>query len=136
MDESYIHGSQSVPFGWSDDFISGLLAPVSKGQRLVIVHASSDQSFILNAYIRFKSHQTTGDYPSDMNYTNFENWLTERLIPSRPPHSVLVIDNAPYYNVQIDPPPTSNAKKSTMISWLNEKESHIRKTCVSQICMN
>jgi hypothetical protein len=43
------------------------------------------------------------------------------LIPNLPPHSVLVIDNAPFHNVQIDTPATSNAKKSTMISWLNEK---------------
>jgi transposase len=85
MDEIYIHGSHSVPFSWSDDSISGLLAPVSKGQQLIIVHAGSNQGFIPNAYIRFKSHQTTGDYHSDMNYKNFEKWLTERLIPNLPP---------------------------------------------------
>jgi hypothetical protein len=72
MDETYIHGSHSVLFGWSDDSISGLFAPVSKGQRLIIVHAGSDQGFIPNAYIRFKSHQTTEDHHSDMNYKNFE----------------------------------------------------------------
>jgi hypothetical protein len=38
----------------------------------------------------------TGDYHSDMNYTDYGTGLKERLIPNLPPNSVLVIDNAPY----------------------------------------
>jgi predicted O-methyltransferase YrrM len=45
-----------------------------------------------------------------MNYKNFEKWLTESLTPL----SVLVMDNAPYHGVQIDPAPTLDAKKSTI----------------------
>jgi hypothetical protein len=37
-----------------------------------------------------------------MNVTNYQKWLTEKLIPNLPPKSVLVVDNAPYHN-QPDP---------------------------------
>jgi hypothetical protein len=33
----------------------------------------------------------------------------------------MAIDNVPCQNIQIDTSPSSNAKKSTTISWLNEK---------------
>jgi hypothetical protein len=56
-----------------------------------------------------------------MNYKNPEHCLTERLSPNLPAHSTLVIDSALYHNVHIDSVPASNAKKSTKISWLNEK---------------
>jgi hypothetical protein len=32
-DETYVHSSHTGPKNWSDDFASGLLAPVSKGER-------------------------------------------------------------------------------------------------------
>jgi hypothetical protein len=46
-----------------------------------------------------------------------------RLIPNLPTYIILAMDNALYHNIQIDPAPISNAKKSTKISWLNEKKN-------------
>jgi hypothetical protein len=57
MDETYIHASHTSSFVWSDDALHALLAPASKGQRLIMVHAGGEQDFIPNAYIRFKSHR-------------------------------------------------------------------------------
>jgi transposase len=54
-------------FGWSDDALHGLLVPVSKGQRVITVHASGEQGSVPNAYIRLKSHKKTEDYHSDTN---------------------------------------------------------------------
>ncbi|PNF26754.1 hypothetical protein B7P43_G18381, partial [Cryptotermes secundus] len=68
MDETYIHSSHATPYEWSDGSIQGLLSPVSKGQRLIVIHVGGEQSFIPNAYVRFKSFQETGDYHSNMNY--------------------------------------------------------------------
>ncbi|PNF17397.1 hypothetical protein B7P43_G02982 [Cryptotermes secundus] len=76
MEEAYIHSSHTTPYAWSDD-PSRDYFPVSKGQRPIVIHAGGDQGFIPNAYVRFKSHQKTGDYHSDMNYTNYEKWLKE-----------------------------------------------------------
>ena len=53
-----------------------------------------------------------------MNYINYEKWLKTQLIPNLPPSSVLVIDNAPFHNVQLNPAPTSSSKKQEMIDWL------------------
>ena len=47
-----------------------------------------------------------------------KNGLRERLIPNLPPNYVLVIDNAPYHNVQLNRAPNSNSRRDFMISWL------------------
>lgn len=69
----------------------------------------------------FKSGSTSGDYHDEMNSVNYEKWITEKLIPNLPPNSVVVTDNAPYHNVQINRAPNSNSKKADMVSWLTEK---------------
>lgn len=122
MDETYLHTTHTTPLAWSDESLSGLFSPVSKGQRLIIIHAGGEHGFVPNAYLRFISHRKTGDYHGDMDFNNYEQWLKERLIPNLSPHSVLVIDNAPYHNVQLNKPPTSNSRKDVMISWL---QSHL-----------
>lgn len=117
-DETYIHSSHTTPKAWSDDSAEGLKSPISKGQRLIIVHAGSEKGFIPNALLIFKSNQTTGDYHKEMNSTNYMRWVKEMLLPNLPPRSVLVIDNASYHNVQYDKCPTSNTRKQEMQDWL------------------
>jgi hypothetical protein len=92
----------------SDDCISGLLAPVPKGERLIILHAGGHHGFIPNSLDIFKSNQKTGDYHNEINGENHIRWLKEKLIPNLEPNSVLVIDNSPYHNTQKDKAPTSN----------------------------
>lgn len=121
MDETYIHSSHTVATCWSDNSNEGLARPISKGLRLIIVHAGCETGFIPNAKLIFKSNTTTGDYHHEMNYENYKKWLLEKLIPNLPPKSVLVIDNAPYHNVQKDKAPNSNSRKSVMIDWLRSK---------------
>jgi hypothetical protein len=38
-DETYVHSSHTTPFQWTSGDAHGLRAPLSKGQRLIIVHA-------------------------------------------------------------------------------------------------
>lgn len=47
-----------------------------------------------------------------MNFGNFQKWLVQKLIPNLPPRSVIVIDYAPYHNVQKDKAPNSNSRKN------------------------
>ncbi|KAJ4425806.1 hypothetical protein ANN_27432 [Periplaneta americana] len=117
MDETYIHTSHTTPYAWSDNSLQGLFSPVSKGQRLIIIHGGGENGFVPNAHVRFRSQQKSGDYHSDMNFANYEKWLKERLIPNLPQNSVLVVDNAPYH-VQMNRAPTSNSRRNVMISWL------------------
>lgn len=52
----------------------------------------------------------------------YERWLRTKLMPSLPPNSVVVIDNASYHNRQLDAAPTSSTKKADMQTWLRQKE--------------
>ncbi|XP_037875263.1 uncharacterized protein LOC119630329 [Bombyx mori] len=109
-------------FRTPDGSTGGLKKPISKGQRVVIVHAGSEDGFVPNALLLFKAGAKSGDYHDNMNYLNYEKWLRCQLLPNLPPNSVVVVDNASYYNKQSDPAPTANAKKVYMKKWLQEKE--------------
>lgn len=54
-DETYIHSSHTVEKGWYDDTLKGLKKPMSKGQRLIIVHAGGENGFIQDGLLIFKS---------------------------------------------------------------------------------
>lgn len=121
IDETYIHSGHTKSKSWSDDSLNGLFCNISKGPRMIIIHAGGDMGFIPNALLMFKSGTKSGDYHDEMNSKNYEKWLTEMLIPNLPQESVVVIDNAPYHSVQLNPAPNSNTKKATMIDWLRKK---------------
>lgn len=120
-DESYVDSSHTNPKAWTDGTSKGLKQPISKGQRVVIVHAGSEAGFIPNALLTFKAGTKSGDYHDNMNYQNYEKWLRTQLMPNLPPNSVVVVDNASYHNKQWDLAPTSNARKADMQAWLSEK---------------
>lgn len=69
-DETYVHSSHTKPCSWTDGTKEGLKKPVSKGPRLIVVHAGYNQGFIPNALLVYKSHQISGDYHHEMNYAN------------------------------------------------------------------
>jgi transposase len=85
------------------------------------VHAGSSNGFIPNALLKFKSGTKSGDYHHEINFDNYERWLKTKLIPNLPPNSVLLVDNAAYHNVQLNPAPTSSSRKSAMIDWLSHR---------------
>ena len=121
LDETYIHAGHTASKSWTDNTSKGLFKNISKGARLIIIHAGGDMGFIPNALLIFKSGTKSGDYHDEMNSENYEKWLREKLIPNLPPGSVVVTDNAPYHNKQIDKAPTSNSTKSEMTAWLTAK---------------
>jgi hypothetical protein len=79
-----------------------------KGQRLIMVHCSGEKGFVPNALLMFKSSKS-GDYRDDMNHKNYMKWVEEKLLPNLEEHSVLVVDNASYHNVE-------SAKKNGRLS--------------------
>lgn len=119
-DETYIQTSHTSSKAWTDGTTSGLKQPVSKGNRLIIVHAGGKDGFVPNALLMFKANQKTGDYHNQMNFENYEKWLRCKLIPNLEPNSVLVIDNASYHSNVSSPAPTSSSRKQVMIDWLLE----------------
>uniref|UniRef100_A0A1B6M0C1 Tc1-like transposase DDE domain-containing protein n=1 Tax=Graphocephala atropunctata TaxID=36148 RepID=A0A1B6M0C1_9HEMI len=56
-----------------------------------------------------------------MNLKNYKKWVQEKLFPNLKNNSVLVIDNAPCHNVQLNPAPTSSSLKKDKIKWLTDK---------------
>jgi hypothetical protein len=113
-DETYIHSSHTTKKSWSDGTPQVCMAPTSKGQRLITVHAGTEKGFIPGALLIFKSNQTTGDYHKEMNSDNYFRWVQEKLIPNLPQNSVFVIDNAAYHNVRSEKCPTSSSRKEDM----------------------
>lgn len=112
-DETYVHAKTFT-----------LKKPISKGQRVIIVHAGSEAGFVPNALLMFKSGMKTGDYHDDMNFENYDKWILSQLIPNLPPKSVFIVDNASYHNKECDSAPNSNAKKAVMQVWLSDKQIH------------
>lgn len=118
VDETYVLSSHVKSQSWSDESNKGVRAPISKGERLIIIHAGGENGFVPNALKTWKASCHTGDYHDNVNAEMFLKWTTEKLLPNLPPRSVVVIDNAPYHNVQIDKAPTSKSKKQDMKDWL------------------
>lgn len=54
-DESYIHSSHTKPQGWSDGSSLGFKMPISKGKRLIMVHAGGENGLVPNALLTFPS---------------------------------------------------------------------------------
>ena len=56
-----------------------------------------------------------------MDGTLFQNWVVNQLIPDLTKFNkqcLVVMDNAPYYSVQLDKPLTFSSKKCQMEEWL------------------
>jgi hypothetical protein len=111
----------TTPYSWSDDSDKGVHVPVAKGWKLITVHAGGEAGFAPNALLIFKSNSRTGDYHDETNNENYIRWLNKKLISNMPPSSVIVLEKAPYHNVQDSPPPTSNSTKKSMHEWLTER---------------
>ena len=122
MDETYINASHTTSMGWFGKNGEGLKAPVSRGRRLIVVHAGGERGFVKDALLIFTSGAKSGDYHDDMNSKNFLHWAKSKLLPNLPAHSVVVLDNAPYHNVRTEASITTATKKADMVSWLAERD--------------
>ncbi|RZC32004.1 uncharacterized protein BDFB_008072, partial [Asbolus verrucosus] len=78
---------------------------MSKDERFIIINVSGNQGFIPNCLQIFKMGTTSRDHHSEIKGTNYEKLLQEKLIPNLTPRSVVVADNVPYHNVQINKAP-------------------------------
>lgn len=128
LDETYIHNTYHAKSCWQSEEEPGLFVSESAGSRWIIVHAGTENGFINNALLIFKSQSKSSDYHDDMNSTNFLKWMTEKLIPNLPEKSLVVMDNAPYHCIQLNKPPTMSSLKAQMQEWLQEKGIYFEET--------
>ena len=117
-DETFVHTSHSAKRSWQSKDCS-IKVPFGKGTRYIVVHAGSENGFLDGAELVFKAKSTTGDYHDEMKSTNFFQWTEKQLIPDLPPHSVLVIDGAPYHKIQEDKCPTMANNKKDFSAWMD-----------------
>ena len=111
-DETYINSSHSVTKAWQSES-TGLHIPLSKGDRIIVVHAGTNKGFINGAEL---------GYDNEMNFEYFMKWLQTQLIPNLPEKSALVLDNAAYHNVREDKYPTQTSRKDAMGDWLQRHQ--------------
>ena len=72
-------------------------------------------------HLIYKAGLEAGDCHGQMNATDFEKWGSKKLTSNFPPHPVIVLDNFPYYCLQVDRPLSTCIVKSGMI-WLGRKD--------------
>src|SRR5512147_559576 len=103
LDETYlnVNHSQDNP-GYVAADGPGVNKPAGKGPRLIIVHAMTSTGGVRGAKLVFHATQRTGDYHGQMNSAPFTKWFIEQLLPTIPPQSFIIRDNAPYHNELAD----------------------------------
>ena len=97
----------------------GLRTKTGKGGRFIIVHAGSSDGFVPGALLMFRfKFGNEGDYHDSMNSQTYKKWFEEQLLPNIPQRSLMIMDNAPYHNMQVNKAPSSNSRKGDIIKWL------------------
>ena len=88
---------------------------------MIIVNAITSNGWVDGAKLVFEAKKRTGDYHGQMNWDNFSKWFTTQLLPNIPKNSVIIMDNASYYNVAIENSfPKANSKKDTFRRLINK----------------
>ncbi|GJQ79682.1 hypothetical protein Trydic_g20622 [Trypoxylus dichotomus] len=136
IDETYIDARHTIPFEWVTESEKDKKCPTSKGKRLVVMHAGSDEGFLNGALLIFKSGQKgDNNHHDDMNFDNYKRWLETLLIPNLPAHSVLVIDNASHHNVLSVKHPTFTSCTAEMTLWLDSRNiAYDRNYTKAELC--
>ena len=76
--------------------------------------------FFLHTHLIYKAGLEAGDCLEQMNVTNFEKWGAKKVTSNFLPEPVIVLDNSPYFCLQVDRPLSTCIVKTGMI-WLCRK---------------
>ena len=125
LDETWFDTHDVVQYGWVDSSQNcALNAPCSRGKRVIILHAGSENGFVPNALLLSAKNisQSSADYHEDMTADLFEKWFSEQLLPNIPPNSVIVLDNASYHSRILNKIPNSGTKKEDILNFMRKKK--------------
>lgn len=131
LDETWINQNYSVQKCWTDcssNVATGVKPPIGRGNRLIILHAGTENGFVPHADLVFQAKNDGSDYHSQMNAQVFERWFTEQLLPNIAPSSIIVMDNASYHSVRLEKYPTASWKKAEIFDWLVKKGANPNST--------
>ncbi|CAI6373996.1 unnamed protein product [Macrosiphum euphorbiae] len=122
-----------------DAFLKGLSTgpknPTGKGKRLIVVHIGSAEGFVEGGLLCIESKKNTADYHDEMNGDTFYDWFCG-ILPKLKNNSVIVMDNASYHSVKLDPIPTMTWKKDKIVQWLRSKGCIIETPMVKHMMMD
>jgi hypothetical protein len=96
----------------------GVKTNADSGNRLTVLYVGETNGFVRNAALTYKASSAAGNCCGQMNAADFEKWVVEKLIPSLPSQTVIVLDISPYHCLQTDKPLSAYVIKVGMISWL------------------
>jgi hypothetical protein len=101
LDETWFDNPDVLSKGWMDN--SGkccLDTPVSRGKRIIILHAGGTAGWVSNGLLLFAKNiqDSSADYHQDMDHKLFEQWFKNKLLTNIPRGSVIVMDNASYHS--------------------------------------
>ena len=83
FDESYINKNHSNDFTWYFEEDGPFVQkPTGQGERLIIINAITEDGWVPNAKLTYKSTKKTGDYHGQVNYELFSKWFQEKLLPN------------------------------------------------------
>ena len=80
----------------------GIPKPTGKANRLIILHAESEDGWIEGAYLVFERKNASGVCHDEMNSEQFEEWFHDQLMPSIQPNTLIVIYNASYHSRRLE----------------------------------
>ncbi|KAM7290001.1 hypothetical protein ISCGN_030129 [Ixodes scapularis] len=132
LDETWVTAGHTVSRVWVDTTVAsshdafmrglstGLKQPSGKGQRLIVTHIGSDESFVDGCLDVFRG-QKTGDYHEEMDGASFEKWF-DGVLDKLPTGSVIVMDNASYHSRRLEAVPTTSSRKNDIRQWLTSKK--------------
>jgi hypothetical protein len=105
IDETWVDSNLTFQKCWQGPGIRGVMDTVSGSNRPIFVHIRSKDDFLPGAQLAYKANSRSGDYHGQMNYDDFFQWITHKVIPNLPPNSVVVMDNVPYHSTVHNKPP-------------------------------
>lgn len=91
---------------------------VDNTQRWIVVHAGGESGLVAGAGLLYRSK--SGEYHDEVDVERFTEWLNERLIPNLPKHSIVIINNIPYYYKHSERAPARGATKDEIKTWLQQ----------------
>ncbi|KAI4461517.1 thap domain [Holotrichia oblita] len=121
--ETWYDTHDTICKGWVDNSATCQLdAPVSRGKRIIILHAGSEKGWIAQLLLSAKNVKCSSlDYHEDMTSSLFEEWFCNTLLPNLPESSVIVMDNASYHSRQQNKVPTKCNNKKDIKEFFRSK---------------
>lgn len=122
LDETWINQNMNADQDWTNkEGIVGARTRCLRGGTYIIIHAGSSEGFVKGAMFVFKSKMgRRGDYSDTMDSQAFKRWFQWQLLPNIPPRSLIIMDNAPYHNMEHNKTPSVKSGKEEIVKWLTD----------------